>query len=86
MVLSILYFISVVLEAFLVCKPVQFIWDKTIEGGSCKGENIAYLVSGITNLILDVIIVTMPMPLLLGLHMSMAKRLSIAAMFGLGIV
>ncbi|CAI6019504.1 unnamed protein product [Clonostachys chloroleuca] len=86
MVLSILYFISVVLEAFLVCKPVQFIWDKSIEGGSCKGENIAYLVSGITNLILDVIIVTMPMPLLLGLHMSMAKRLSIAAMFGLGIV
>ncbi|KAH8600631.1 hypothetical protein B0O99DRAFT_736691 [Bisporella sp. PMI_857] len=77
------YFTMVVLEGFLLCRPVQYNWDKSI-AGDCKGENPAYLVAGITNLIIDAFIVTLPMPMLLGLQMSLSKKLKVTAMFSLG--
>ena len=47
------YFISVVVEGFALCRPVQFNWDKSIPGGECHGQNRAYLAAGIMNLIVD---------------------------------
>lgn len=78
------YFISVLLETFVLCTPVQYSWDKGIPGGECKGENTAYLIAGITNLVIDLFIVVLPMPMLFGLQMSLPKRFSIAGMFSLG--
>ncbi|KAH6627451.1 hypothetical protein F5144DRAFT_575896 [Chaetomium tenue] len=43
MVATSAFFISVLLETFVLCKPVQFNWDKSI-AGTCEGQNIAYLV------------------------------------------
>lgn len=81
---SAVYFISVVVEGFALCTPVQFNWDKSIPGGECHNQNMAYLAAGIMNLIVDVIIVVLPMPQLFGLKIPIAKRLGIASMFGLG--
>lgn len=78
------YFTSVLLETFLLCKPVQFNWDKSIVDGTCEGQNTAYLVAGITNLVIDVFVVVMPMPMLWGLRMSLRKRLGVIGMFSLG--
>jgi hypothetical protein len=83
MVFTAAYFISVLLETFLLCKPVEFNWDKSIVG-SCEGQNTAYLVAGITNLVIDVFVVVMPMPMLFGLRMSLRKRLGVVGMFSLG--
>ncbi|KAI9148431.1 Satratoxin biosynthesis SC4 cluster protein [Paramyrothecium foliicola] len=80
------YFVSVLLETFLLCKPVQYSWDKSIPGGKCEGENLAYLIAGITNLVIDAFIVALPMPLLFRLQMSLSRKLSIAGMFSLGIL
>lgn len=84
MALTTAYLISVILEALVLCQPVQYSWDKSIPDGTCKGENIAYLVAGITNLVIDAWVVVLPMPKLFSLHMSLTKKLSIASMFGLG--
>ena len=78
------YFISVILEGFVLCKPVQYGWDKSIPDGRCNGENIAYLVAGITNLVIDAFVVALPMPMLFRLQMSLPKKLGVAAMFSLG--
>ena len=72
------------LETFVLCTPVQYSWDKGIPGGECKGENTAYLIAGITDLVIDLFIVVLPMPMLFGLQMSLPKRFSIAGMFSLG--
>ncbi|KAI1385850.1 uncharacterized protein F4822DRAFT_356071 [Hypoxylon trugodes] len=85
MALSIAYFVSVFLETFVLCKPARYNWDKSIPG-ECNGENSAYLGAGITNLLIDTIIVALPMPMLFGLQMSLPKKLGIAGMFSLGIV
>lgn len=84
MALSMAYLIVVILEGFLLCNPVDYNWDKTIPGGRCEGQNTAYLVAGITNLVLDAFIVALPMPKLLKLRMSLFRRLTVVAMFSLG--
>lgn len=85
MVVTVAYFFMVVSETFLLCKPVQYSWNKTIEG-KCQGENTAYLVSGINNLVIDMFIVILPMPRVFKLQMSLPRRISVAAMFSLGIL
>lgn len=79
-----LLFHSVLLEAFVLCKPVSYNWDKTIPGGRCANENLAYLLAGITNLLIDAIVVILPIPMLWRLQMPLCKKLGVVGMFGLG--
>ncbi|OJZ81564.1 hypothetical protein ASPFODRAFT_75118 [Aspergillus luchuensis CBS 106.47] len=77
------YFTMVLIEAFALCKPVQYNWDKSIEG-HCTGENIAYLVAGIVNLTIDTFIVVLPMPLVFNLQLILSEKIAVSAMFSLG--
>jgi hypothetical protein len=82
--LSFAYFVTVFLESFLLCTPVQYNWDKTVPNGKCANQTLAYLVSGGTNLVIDAFIVVLPMPQLYGLQIPLQKRIAIAAMYSLG--
>ncbi|OTA81611.1 hypothetical protein M434DRAFT_44502, partial [Hypoxylon sp. CO27-5] len=84
MIITVAYFIMVFLETFVLCKPAQYNWDKSIPGGSCTNQNLAYLIAGITNLIIDAFVVALPMPMLFRLQLTRPKKLSIVAMFSLG--
>ncbi|KAI2622366.1 hypothetical protein GGR54DRAFT_60177 [Hypoxylon sp. NC1633] len=84
MAISVAYFISVVLGAFLLCRPIDFNWNKDIDEGSCGNQTMLFLSSAITNMVIDAFIVALPMPMLFGLKMPLAKRFSIAIMFSLG--
>jgi hypothetical protein len=86
MVLSICYWISVFLETFLLCTPVEFNWDKTIAGTCNPNALTAYVVAASINLVIDVFIVVLPIPLLWRLQMSLAKRLGTISLFSLGAV
>ncbi|KAF2194319.1 hypothetical protein K469DRAFT_549432 [Zopfia rhizophila CBS 207.26] len=86
MAVSMGYFISVFLETFLLCKPVQFNWDKTIPGACNKYAKETYVVAGALNLIIDVFIVILPMPMLFQLRIPRAKKIGLIAMFSLGAV
>ncbi len=72
------------METFLLCKPIAYSWDKTIPGGYCTNENLAYLIAGITNLVVDTIVVILPMPMLWGLQVPLSRKLGVAGMFSLG--
>lgn len=85
MIITAAYFIMVLIETFCLCQPVQYNWDKSING-KCVGENTAYLIAGIVNLLIDTFIVILPMPQVFRLQMTLVKRISIAGMFGLGAV
>lgn len=73
----------VLIEGFVLCKPVRFNWDKSVDG-KCTGEHTAYLVPGIMNLAIDTFIVALPLPVVFRLQMTWSRRISVAAMFSLG--
>ncbi|KAI2602567.1 hypothetical protein GGR54DRAFT_644910 [Hypoxylon sp. NC1633] len=84
--LIILWALATILSAFLICRPFAFTWDKTIEGGTCGNAMVSWIVTGVLNMVSDVIILIMPMPYLLGLELALPKRLILAATFGIGIL
>lgn len=80
---SVGYLIMVVLEAFFLCKPFAYSWNK-LGKGHCGNDHDVYLSSGIVNLFIDVFIVVLPMPMLWGLQLSMAKKFALTFIFGIG--
>lgn len=45
--------ISIVLETFLLCRPLAFNWNPTIEGGVCGDRNTVYVSAGALNVVTD---------------------------------
>lgn len=84
MALSFCLFAAIVLAAFLVCRPLAYNWDKTIEGGRCANVNQDFLAQAIINLLLDITIVSLPLPVLWNLQMKTGKKVSIIIMFSIG--
>jgi hypothetical protein len=72
------------LEALLLCRPIAFFWDPTIVGGSCGNIANVFLSASCLNLVLDVMIVTFPMPMFWRLQMRTRKKLALVAIFGIG--
>ena len=80
------FFVTNMLAPCLICRPISFEWDFTIPGGTCGDQKALDLYIGIVNLLLDVTMVTLPMPVLWGLQMATNKKVMLSFMFGLGIV
>lgn len=85
MAISLSYAVSVLFQNIFLCRPIARNWDKTITG-SCGNTTQAYEAFGIINLIIDLAIVILPMPLLWGLQLPIAKRVALTAIFGVGFV
>ncbi|KAF2455726.1 hypothetical protein BDY21DRAFT_350155 [Lineolata rhizophorae] len=86
MVLVAAYLIPVLVATFVLCTPVQYNWNRTIEGGKCANQILMFTIAAVFNLVTDLIIVIMPIPMLWGLRVPLAKKLGIIAIFSLGAV
>ncbi|KAL9100716.1 MAG: hypothetical protein Q9163_003942 [Psora crenata] len=78
------YTAATVLGAFLICQPLSALWNPRT--GSCGSQKSLGLFIGIFNLLLDVCVVILPMPVLWRLQMSMAKKVALTGIFGMGVV
>lgn len=70
------------------CSPISYYWDMW-DGehtGKCMSHDKILVAHSISNIILDVLIVAIPMPTLATLHMPLEKRLGVCVMFAVGIV
>lgn len=85
MFFSISYSMAVFMEAVVLCRPIAYTWDKSIDG-TCGNATQAYEAVGIINLITDLAIIILPMPLLWQLQLPLAKKVALTAIFGIGIV
>ena len=45
-----------IISPFFICKPLRFYWDQSVPGGKCGNERVAYMIPGIINMALDIII------------------------------
>lgn len=67
------------------CDPVSKQWLSD-ESGTCGDSHALYQACGITDLIIDIIVVLMPFPVLWHLQLSTRKKLALVSVFGLGFV
>ncbi|KAJ0426861.1 CFEM domain-containing protein [Aspergillus carlsbadensis] len=70
------------------CSPIHYFWNKW-DGeheGRCTDHNVLLLAHAIVNIVLDVVVIAIPMPVLVRLHMSREKKVGMCVMFAVGIV
>ena len=65
------------------CFPVNRAWRPSIDGG-CVNMDRLYLGNAIPNVLTDLILIFTPLPLILGLSVTTAQRLSLYAVFTIG--
>ena len=80
------YWLSTIVRMFFLCTPFAYLWDKSIEGASCLDLSATSLSVSVINLILDVMIILLPMPILWRLQMAKSKKLAVSGIFGIGAV
>lgn len=83
-VFNFLYFGSTIMAACLICRPLAANWDAGI--GHCGNQKSLDLYIGVFNLLMDICVVILPMPVLWHLQMSQSKKVVLSGMFGMGIV
>ncbi|KAI1283343.1 hypothetical protein F5Y07DRAFT_151264 [Xylaria sp. FL0933] len=78
------YLLLVILIAFFLCRPFAFNWNQEIPGGYCGNQNSAFLASGILNLVLDVAVILLPLPVLWRIRLAKHKRVGLMLIFSVG--
>lgn len=79
-----LFVFTIVITSCLICRPLAYIWDASI-GGVCGNQKTFDLFTAIFNLLLDLSVVTLPMPILWGLQMRTRKKVMLSLLFSMGI-
>ncbi|KAI0390654.1 hypothetical protein F5Y17DRAFT_49569 [Xylariaceae sp. FL0594] len=66
------------------CWPVEYNWDKSIPGGHCIDAGMFGLATSILNVVTDVTILALPLPMIWSLHLPARRRWSLSCLFALG--
>ncbi|ORY57009.1 uncharacterized protein BCR38DRAFT_355377 [Pseudomassariella vexata] len=81
--LVVTYFITCVILSIFSCHPVSLLWDRS-QPGNCIDEVNFFRSNGIVNMLLDVIVFCLPLPMVWRLHMGFRQRLVSTGIFLLG--
>ncbi|KAL8898007.1 MAG: hypothetical protein Q9207_006914 [Kuettlingeria erythrocarpa] len=66
------------------CTPVAFLWDRSIPGGHCIDFSAFSRFTSIMNIVTDILILAMPIPIVWSLHLDKSKKIGVCAVFLLG--
>lgn len=66
------------------CKPMAKIWDLSIKGGSCVNRNGLSIAGSSLNILTDILMIILPIPMIWGLQLPIGQRISVIAMFCIG--
>ncbi|KAI4100346.1 MAG: hypothetical protein LQ339_005519 [Xanthoria mediterranea] len=83
-IVSILWWVGLMLTAFLHCRPFSYNWDRSIPNGHCVNDNlVGYTITSI-NIVGDLVVLILPIPWLWGMNMAVPKRMAVVGLFVLG--
>lgn len=74
---------GVFLQEFLLCRPFAKIWNSLLPG-VCGSSSATILAEAIINMLLDIAILSLPMPLVWRLQMTRRRKIILTIIFGLG--
>jgi len=71
--------------AFVICVPLEYLWNRKLPGGGhCIDANAWYRWASLMNIITDLIMLVLPIPLLMELQTSKKTKLGLLFTFSLG--
>lgn len=79
-----LYTIIITFMMFFNCSPPSKAFDFSIQSGSCIDAAILYMATAVSNIITDVMLFVLPIPMVYQLHMPKVQKLGALLVFGIG--
>ncbi|KAJ5787104.1 hypothetical protein N7457_002094 [Penicillium paradoxum] len=76
--------LSIILESFLICQPVEFNWNPMLPGGGCGNRNAAFVVAGVLNMVTDLMVMSLPIPYIWQLQLPIGRKVGLSMAFSLG--
>ena len=67
------------------CRPLNTLWD-LLETGTCLSTADTATALASLNIVADVFVLSIPVPVVLGLQLPMRQKLSVLSIFGAGIL
>lgn len=84
--LIIVFLFSGVIGGLMICQPLSYQWDKTIEGGYCHDFIPLIKTTGAGNIITDIAALAISLPMIYKLQLPLQNKLVLLGAFGLGVV
>ncbi|KAL8893717.1 MAG: hypothetical protein Q9192_004995 [Flavoplaca navasiana] len=79
---TVAWLIASLVAQFLLCRPFQYFWDKSIPGGTCINiKHVAYFITSPPDILTSIAILILPIPSLWGLQMQRRRKLAISGIF-----
>lgn len=86
-VVTIATFASVWFAVEFACKPIEAAWNlRLYTGTNCIDRPPVYMLQAIMGGITDIMLMLLPLPTVLGLHMSWKQKAGLVAWFGTGLL
>ena len=73
------------LIGFFICQPIEMNWS-AVPGGRCGNQTAAFASVGIVDIVVDLVIFILPLPMVFKLQISKAHRIALSCIFGAGIL
>lgn len=81
------YFVSCVIASIAGCSPVSYLWDQFKDPnaqGSCFNEIAFFRWNGIANMLLDILMLVLPLPMVWRMRMSRRQKVLLTGIFCMG--
>ena len=78
------WFLTTLLVSIFGCTPVKAAWNPKLPGARCINADKFFLGNGVLNLLGDVIILCMPMPMVWTLQLAWPRKVALTAVFLFG--
>ncbi|KAL8656811.1 MAG: hypothetical protein Q9226_002549 [Calogaya cf. arnoldii] len=82
-IFSICWGIMIILVCSFQCRPVQYSWDKSIEG-TCINAPLSFIIASALNVFTDFVLLVLPLPAVWNLHTTTSQKISLTVIFLLG--
>ncbi|KAF2811144.1 uncharacterized protein BDZ99DRAFT_344380, partial [Mytilinidion resinicola] len=77
--------IGSMVPAFVICVPLEFLWNQNLPGGGhCIDIDAWYRWSSLMNILTDLIMLGLPIPVIIKLHVSRNVKVGLAITFATG--
>ena len=77
--------LSVVLETFFLCRPFKYNWEP-VGKHTCGNRVATYIASGGMNLITDLMVLSLPIPMVWALQIPRRNKIILLGVFGVGLL
>jgi hypothetical protein len=75
-----------ILISFLQCRPLDYNWNLKDPSGHCDNQNAAFAAVAVVDIATDVLIISLPVPVILARQLPNSVKASIIVVFSLGIL